>query len=399
MSKQYFFEAGAFPELSYVELITVLESFEFPKSVITRLGESIFTIKNEKIEDTLILNIFERLGGFKRVGYLVEDLDNFYTQPEKENKERGKVVFGISILSGFVKQDSGFVKKLANSIKKELKHQSLSSRFILPQGRDTGLNAAQVINNQILQKGFELVIIRNSGNEIYGKTMQVQDLEGFVRRDMDKPETDTEVGTLPPKLARMMVNFTALNSGILWDPFCGSGTIPMEASMLGFNILASDINPKAVNTTEANILWLSKEGYSLDTLYESFRFDVMKPDKNVIKKLKNTNLSAIVCEPYMGPPQTTLLTQKKADELLEDVKKLYFKLFDLIDNKLEKRHIKVVMIIPSYKTNNGWLTFGIRELVSKRWIIKNGDYVKGRDLKWARKNSIITRNIFILERS
>ena len=294
MSKQYFFEAGAFPELSYVELITVLESFEIQRSVVTRLGESIFIVKNEKIEDILILNIFERLGGFKRVGYIVEDLDNFYTQPEKENQDIGKVTFGISILSGSVKQDSGFVKKLANSIKKELRNQSISSRFVLPQGRDTTLNAAQIINNQILQKGFELVIIRNSGSEIYGKTMKVQDLEGFVKRDMDKPETDTEVGTLPPKLARMMVNFTAQNSGILWDPFCGSGTIPMEASMLGFNILASDINPKAVNTTEANIRWLSDEGFAPDTMFESFRFDVMKPDKDVIKKLKNTNISAIV---------------------------------------------------------------------------------------------------------
>ena len=125
----------------------------------------------------------------------------------------------------------------------------------------------------------------------------------------------------------------------------------------------------------------------------------MKPDKDVIKKLKNTNISAIVCEPYMGPPQISLLTNQKAEELLEEVKKLYLKFFDLIDNKIEKRYIKVVMIIPSYKTRNGWLTFGIRELVGKRWIIKNSDYLKGRDLKWARKNSIITRNIFILERT
>ena len=60
---------------------------------------------------------------------------------------------------------------------------------------------------------------------------------------------------------------------------------------------------------------------------------------------------------------------------------------------------KIVLIIPSYKTQKGWKTFGIRELVNKRWIVKNGDYLKNRDLKWSRKNSIITRNIFILERS
>ena len=227
----------------------------------------------------------------------------------------------------------------------------------------------------------------------------IQDFEGFAQRDMYKPNTDIQMGTLPPKLARMMVNFTAQNSGVLWDPFCGSGTISMEAVILGFNTLASDVNPVAVNSTASNIEWLSREGFAPDALYESFRFDVTKANKEVIKKLKNTDISAIVCEPYMGPPQTTLLSDQKASELLLDVKNLYFKLFDLIDNKLEKRHIKVVIIIPSYKTRNGWRTFGIRELINKRWIVKNGDYIKNRDLKWSRKNSIITRNIFILERT
>ena len=33
------------------------------------------------------------------------------------------------------------------------------------------------------------------------------------------------MGVLPPKLARMMINFTALRDGVIWDPFCGSGTI------------------------------------------------------------------------------------------------------------------------------------------------------------------------------
>ena len=274
----------------------------------------------------------------------------------------------------------------------------MSSRFVLPQGRDSSLNAAQVIKNQILEKGFELNILRQAGEEIYGRTIKIQDLEGFVSRDMNKPQTDTEMGTLPPKLARMMVNFTAQNSGTLWDPFCGSGTIPMEAAMLGFNFLASDINPQAVNDTDKNIKWLNSEGYISDILYETFRFDITKPDMGVVKKLKHTDITAIVCEPYMGPPLTRVISQQKAEELLNDVKKLYLKLFDLIDNRIEKRGIKVVIIIPSYKTDRGWITFGLRELVGKRWIIKNSDYSK-EDLKWNRKNSIITRNIFILERS
>ena len=402
MPKQYFFEAGTFPELSYTELLTVLESFGFSKDVVTRFGSSIFLVKDEKIDDTFVKNIFDRLGGSVRVGEIVEDIDNFYTTTNQEgtDSQEGskKVIFGISILGNSHKEDSRFLKKLANSIKKGLKEYGISSRFVLPQGRGSSLNAAQVIRNQILQKGFELNILRQGNEEIYGRTIKIQDLEGFVSRDMNKPETDTEMGTLPPKLARMMVNFTAQNSGTLWDPFCGSGTIPMEAAMLGFNFLASDINPQAVNDTDANVRWLSSEGYISDTLYETFRFDITKPDMEIVKKLKHTDITSIVCEPYMGPPLTRIISEQKANELLEGVKKLYFKLFDLIDNKMEKRGIKVVIIIPSYKTDRGWKTFGIRELIGKRWIVKNSEYSK-EDLKWSRKNSIITRNIYILERS
>lgn len=397
MSKQFFFEAGAFPDLSYVELIAVLESFNISKDIITRFGTTIFLVKNEKIDENFVINVFQRLGGCKRVGYIIEDIDNFSYR--SESIQGNKIIFGISILGDSLKNESVFIKKLANSIKRTLRSDAISSRFIIPKGKDNSLNSAQVINNQIIEKGFELDILRNFETEKYGKTLMVQDLEGFVQRDMYKPNTDIQMGTLPPKLARMMVNFTAQNSGILWDPFCGSGTIPMEAVILGFNTLASDVNPVAVNTTSSNIEWLSKEGFAPDALYESFRFDVTKANKEVIKKLKNTDITAIVCEPYMGPPQTALLSEQKASELLGDVKNLYFKLFDLIDNKIEKRHIKVVLIIPSYKTQKGWKTFGIRELVNKRWIVKNGDYLKNRDLKWSRKNSIITRNIFILERS
>jgi len=402
MPKQYFFEAGTFPELSYTELLTVLESFGFSKDVVTKFGSGIFLVKDEKIDDIFVKNIFDRLGGSVRVGEIVEDIDNFYTTTNQERTDSQesskKIIFGISILGNSHKEDSRFLKKLANSIKKGLKEYGISSRFVLPQGRDSSLNAAQVIRNQILQKGFELNILRQGNEEIYGRTIKIQDLEGFVRRDMNKPETDTEMGTLPPKLARMMVNFTAQNSGTLWDPFCGSGTIPMEAAMLGFNFLASDINPQAVNDTDANVRWLSSEGYISDTLYETFRFDVTKPDMEIVKKLKHTDITAVVCEPYMGPPLTRIISEQKANELLEGVKKLYFKLFDLIDNKMEKRGIKVVIIIPSYKTDRGWKTFGIRELVDKRWIVKNSEYSK-EDLKWSRKNSIITRNIYILERS
>jgi tRNA G10 N-methylase Trm11 len=60
------------------------------------------------------------------------------------------------------------------------------------------------------------------------------------------------VGMLPPKLARMMINLTKNNTAI-YDPFCGLGTVLIEALHMGrIHILASDISEAMVSATEKN---------------------------------------------------------------------------------------------------------------------------------------------------
>jgi putative DNA methylase len=39
----------------------------------------------------------------------------------------------------------------------------------------------------------------------------------------------------------------------VWDPFCGGGTIPLEAQRLGLRAIGSDLNPVAVMITNALI--------------------------------------------------------------------------------------------------------------------------------------------------
>ncbi|NMC08916.1 hypothetical protein GYA44_01135 [Candidatus Microgenomates bacterium] len=393
MSKQYFFEAGSFPDLSYAELIAVFEAFSLKKDIVHRYSQNVFVIKSNDIEKDVLLRIFNRLGGFIRFGEVIDDIDTFLNSfCEKKNK----VVFGISVL-GF--NSNIFPKKLGNSIKKGLKEYGISSRFVAPKRDEKALNAAQIVHNSILEKGFELCVLPNNSEEIYGSTIDVQNVEEFGKRDLEKPYTDVEMGVLPPKLARIMINLTSLRDGVIWDPFCGSGTIPMEAAVLGFNFLASDIDSNAVHHTEENVKWLDEEEIIQDIFYESFRLDVQQPDHEIVKKLSNTDISAIVCEPYMGVPQKRVVYPEIAEKLLNNVKSLYKSLFDLIDKKIEKRGIKLVLIIPSYKTTNGWETFGIRELINNRWELQNSYFSGGRDLKWSRKNSIITRNIFILYRT
>lgn len=387
---RYFFESGSFQNISQAELVCVFESFNISRDCIKKISDHIFLIENNNIEEGTLLRIFNRLGGFVRLGEIVDNLDVFLDKYTNSDK----VTFGISLIDSR-DIDIKNIQKLSNDIKRFFKERDIKVRFILPKNNE--LNAAQVIHNEIIDKGFELCIISSSNNEkIYGRTLSIQDIDSYIFRDENKPSADLEMGVLPHKLARMMCNLTSLKDGLIWDPFCGSGTILMEASILGFNILGSDIDERAIESAEKNIEWLHEEGVIGEIKYNIFDLDINRVPKKTLNTLKKTNINAIVCEPFMGPPQRKVISEFRAKELIEDVKILYRDLFSVLGS-IGREGFKVVMIVPSYKTYSGWKTFNISEIIGKRWEVLNKKYCK-EDLKWERNNSIISRNIFILSK-
>jgi tRNA G10 N-methylase Trm11 len=386
---RYFFELGNFKGLSQAELGRVFEIYDITPDTIKNFSDKILLVESNDLTPEVARRIFTRLGGFIRVGKVVDELEGFLKVEDKDER----VVFGVSYL-GTQNFDIDKIKKLSKQIKDGYKKENISSRYILPKKFE--LNSAQVTSNSILEKGFELCILENSNEQLYGETLAIQDIESFADRDYNKPTADTDMGMLPPKLARIMCNLTGLKRGIIWDPFCGSGTIPMEATILGYDILASDIDRQAVKATKANIIWLAENGYIGDILYETFQFDVTRPDSKILRRLDNTEIEAIAFEPYMGPPQTNVLNTQHADMLLADVKDLLKKFKKVVDEVFHGSII--VMIIPSYRTKKGWRTFSVREIFDKSWDILNKDYAQ-QDLKWERNNSIISRNIFILKKT
>ena len=67
--------------------------------------------------------------------------------------------------------------------------------------------------------------------------------------------------TLDPRLARLMISLSQKDkkTTTIIDPFCGTGGIVIEASLLGYNVLASDLDPRMVEGTRKNISHLGLE--------------------------------------------------------------------------------------------------------------------------------------------
>jgi len=383
---KFFFVPGRQADLSYAELCSVLSSNRYDFTVERK--DMLFLV-NIDVSEAEISRMFNKMGGFTRFGVVLEDVDLFISGLVHMKK----VVFGISVFrdgSGFLKDE--IIKKLSIQFKLYFKEVGIHSRYLYSRADQLGI--CQIIKNSVLEKGFELSIFENNGNLIYAKTLGVQDIDLYSKVEFGKPVTDKKTGVLPAKLARILVNLSRVHEGgKLWDPFCGSGTIPMMALLNGIDVYCSDIDPSAVTNCKKNIEWLGTTGLLSSGNMDAFEFDILNPDKKILSQLRKSNIDGLACEPDMGPPQFRVLSEGRANVLLNNIKNLYVSLFSILSH-LKLENFTAVVVIPAYKTHKGWMTLSISEIVGKKWDILNRKY--GRDLHWMRSNSIIKRNIFVL---
>ena len=251
----YYFQLGNTPQLS------VLELEYLTKNKLEPVSNQLYSLKTE---DEIDITALQRESGGLVKTY--QWLANIETTSPSEIESRiveylanqtGKVIFSVTNLS----YEKIEIDDLA-AIKKQLTAQDVKSRY-LDSGK-RGLTAAVLSH----QKVHELVIIKDQEQLILAKTVSIQDIDDWTKRDRHKPYADRKKGMLPPKVARMMVNiaknlFESNKYPNIHDPFCGSGTILMEALMMGCSASGSDLDVNSVRGSEDNLGWLIDE-YKLD---------------------------------------------------------------------------------------------------------------------------------------
>ncbi|MDI6917695.1 MAG: methyltransferase domain-containing protein [Thermoplasmatales archaeon] len=119
--------------------------------------------------------------------------------------------------------------------------------------------------------------------------------------------------SLHPRLARAIVNLSRIKQNqILFDPFCGTGGILIEAGLIGAKTVGSDIDEKMVKGCEENLKFFGIKNY---TLFQSDVGDV------------SVKCDAIVTDPPYGRSAST----KK-----ENIGKLYERAFEAFRKTLKK---------------------------------------------------------------
>ncbi len=311
----YLFIAGRLPALAKHELETVLSRHQIQHEPIENLASDFLLVKtSQEIEPDLFLE----LGGFTKFGILRRNLTVF-SDAKNLAQEISSLLekrnFGISFVNSKIN---------AKEIAQQVKNLKKAKRYITAQNKV--LTAAQ---SKGIRQEFLVVGDNQSSEQIQiFEILAVQNIDQFTFRDRFLPEAHGHRGMLPPKLARIMVNLGLENSkkSIIYDPFCGTGRVLMEALLLGQDIIGSDIDKKATVATRKNLDWLVRKFNLLpiNNLEEKIFISSISDTASILEGAK---VDAIVTEPYLGPPQKSQVSDEERDRIFTLLKPIYLDLF------------------------------------------------------------------------
>ncbi len=382
----YFFILGNNFALSIAEILNKFQPEKY--SLINKEVLRVDFKKEFKVQKAI-----EKIGGtIKIVELLEKDYSDLLEAVEKylpENFE-GKYKFGFS----FYGEGRKNFKGTAMAIKKELKSRKISSRWII--SREINLSSVVVSKNKLVENEADFVVIEEKGKKYLGVTRAVQDFEKLSWRDYGRPMRDSYSGMIPPKLAQIMLNIglQGKTDRILLDPFCGSGTILMEAGLIGVReIIGTDFSEKAIKDSQINLRW-AKNNFQFK---EKNNIEVEKVDvRKLSSHLGKKSIDVIVTEPFLGP-------QRKGEDL-EKVKKSLEELYNqaLIQfQKVLKNNGRVVMIWPVLrKTKKSFLNLELGEfkIVNQIPADLKLEKTKRGTIIYGRKNQRVWREVVVLEK-
>ena len=298
--------------------------------------------------------------------------------------------------------------KLENILKKTknlLKNKSISARYF---NKDDwkNLSSAQILGNSILKKWFDFNIINLWNIFYFGKTLEVQDIDSYSKRDFSK-NRDMQVWMLPPKLCQMMINIWKeskdCESKNVYDPFVWLGTVLIEAlNMWISQVFWSDLSEKMVDESRKNISdFISKN------LLKNISFKIEKLNAKFINEseiLQKEKIDLIVTEWYLWEIMTKKnISLDRINKQKESLLSIYSKFFE----NLAKVDFswKIVICFPFWELNGKFIYFNeILEILNKFCVIenifKNSEInlsSKSGSLLYKREKQLVWREIFKLK--
>lgn len=298
----------------------------------------------------------------------------------------GKIKLGISVYDLPVSLKS--IQRSGLSLKKAVKSSGRSVRVV--PNTNLELNSAQVIHNRLTSNvGCELLFIRDGRRTHLAQTIYVQDIDDYARRDFGRPKRDAFVGMLPPKLAQTMLNLAQTGPGDrLLDPFCGTGVVLQEAALMGASVYGTDISPRMVQFSEANLEWL-KQTYHTD-------FDVYLEAVDATRAIWQQPIDRVACETYLGQPMVELEAPEKLQKIMDECNDITAKFLVNLRKQLAAG-TRCAVAVPAWFDGRKFLHLKIVDDLEKMGYNRISFKHVGNDsLIYHRSDQVVARELLVL---
>jgi tRNA (guanine10-N2)-dimethyltransferase len=315
---------------------------------------------------------FDRLGGATKFCKLLTTLEtNSWKEVEKflvqvspghaQTMPEGKMTLGLSVY-GFTETIQR-IQATGLTVKKAIKKTGRNVRLIPNNAHE--LNSAQVSHNKLTSPtGWELVFVRDGDKTYVAQTVKVQNIDAYARRDRERPARDTKVGMLPPKLAQIIINlavgqlpneklqnicdipagqpvpFNLLNKTIL-DPFCGTGVLLQEATLMGYHVEGTDLEPRMIKYSQKNLEWLHE-------LYDLPNIEAVIEAGDATNHTWTVQPDFVAAETYLGRPFTSVPNGQILNQTISECNLIIKKFLQNLYSQIEPG-TRLCLAIPAWQ--------------------------------------------------
>lgn len=342
----------------------------------------------------------QSLGGTQKAGRVIAELPHgdwlrvsmkIVSHYQKQwAKYEGKITLGISVYGFSV--DTRVIQKTGLVLKSKLKETGASLRLIPNQ--DMALSTATSHHNKLglSDNKVELIVVRSQkGSIVIAESTGAQNITALAARDQGRPKRDAFVGMLPPKLAQIMVNLAGVKSGTILDPFCGTGVILQEASLMGYAPYGTDLSEKMVDYTTANLKWLETS--------HRIAIDPRIAAADAMDASWQQPINAVVSESYLGQPFSAPPSAAKLTEVRGNCNHIIGTFLRNLASQIAPG-TPVVLAVPAWKDTNGDFTHLplISQLESLGYETVEFANVRPDQLLYFRPEQVVAREILVLTR-
>jgi len=385
----------SFGDLSKLELIIHLSNYiKSMKDVCENL--LLIDVRNTRT----FVNNMKKLGGVKKasviVGFLSTDnplrlVVSEYFPSLFQDKE--KLYIGVSFYCPDKLNFRDF-SAVEDALFSELKRQGVKKAKIVKRN-----SLYEVYSISISRRGITEFIVFPLDHMLgLATTIFTPDIHDIEERSAGKPINIPEIST-PPTLARTLVNISGLRpSQTLLDPFCGTGSILIEALIKGINCIGVDINRKYVEYTKRNLQW-AIERYKISNI----RYSILKGDARHLERIITREvIDSVVTEPILLPTMRSKPRSPFIKPIMKRAEDTYVKAIDSVSNIIRVGG-KIVIVAPIVKTSDGeTLRLNLIERIPDRLkisetnpLIRVNNPIKftGQTTRW------LKREVYIFERT